>query len=108
MMGVFGLVTMPLGNAYSRWRERKGDTYALQATGDGDAFASAMTRLANQNLADTVPIAIPHTMSLCTWCPNSCASIVSISSGVNSSRRVSPRIIHYYACSRDWDFEGIG
>jgi STE24 endopeptidase len=54
-IGVFGLVTMPLSNAFSRWRERRADEYALQATGMSQAFASAMTRLANQNLADADP-----------------------------------------------------
>lgn len=59
---IFGLVTaiisliaMPLGNAYSRWRERKADRYALEATRKPEAFADAMTRLANQNLADADP-----------------------------------------------------
>ena len=55
VLGFYGLVTMPLGNGYSRWRERKADFYALQATGKGEAFASAFTRLANQNLADVDP-----------------------------------------------------
>jgi STE24 endopeptidase len=54
-MGVYGLVTMPLGNAYSRWRERLADQYALETTQKPQAFASAMTRLANQNLADADP-----------------------------------------------------
>lgn len=53
--GVIGLIAMPAGNAYSRWRERMADQYALEATGKGAAFASAMTRLANQNLADADP-----------------------------------------------------
>ena len=55
VMGLFGLVTMPLTNAYSRWRERRADEYALQATHMPGAFATAMTRLANQNLADADP-----------------------------------------------------
>lgn len=54
-MGVYGLVTMPLGNAFSRWRERLADLYALQATNKPKAFVSAMTRLANQNLAEVDP-----------------------------------------------------
>jgi STE24 endopeptidase len=54
-LGVFGLLTTPLSNAYSRWREVRADTYALQATGKPQAFANAMTRLANQNLADADP-----------------------------------------------------
>ena len=55
VMGIYGLVTMPLSNAYSRWRERRADDYALKATGKGQAYASALTRLANQNLADADP-----------------------------------------------------
>jgi STE24 endopeptidase len=53
--GVLGLIAMPLGNAYSRWRERLADRYALESTRKPDAFADAMTRLANQNLADADP-----------------------------------------------------
>lgn len=55
VMGAYGLITMPLGNAFSRWRERRADEYALQATGNGAAYASALTRLANQNLAEVDP-----------------------------------------------------
>ncbi len=55
VIGVYGLATMPLGNAFSRWRERRADEYALQATHKPQAFASAMTRLANQNLAEVDP-----------------------------------------------------
>src|SRR5688572_9600214 len=31
-MGLFGVLTMPLNNAYSRWREVRADTYALEST----------------------------------------------------------------------------
>jgi STE24 endopeptidase len=55
VMGVYSLVTMPLGNAYSRWRERHADEHALRTTGNGVAYASALTRLANQNLEDADP-----------------------------------------------------
>ena len=55
VMGLFGLITMPLGNAYSRWRESKADAYALQATHNPQAFIAAMTRLANQNLGEIDP-----------------------------------------------------
>jgi STE24 endopeptidase len=54
-MSVFGLVTMPLGNAFSRWVERQADAYALESTGNVPAFMGAMTRLANQNLAEAEP-----------------------------------------------------
>jgi STE24 endopeptidase len=54
-LAAFELATMPLGNTYSRWRERLADRYALETTCKPGAFASAMTRLANQNLADADP-----------------------------------------------------
>ena len=54
-LGLYGLIMMPLENAISRWRERLADEYALQATGRNDAFASAMVRLANQNLGEINP-----------------------------------------------------
>jgi STE24 endopeptidase len=55
VIGLYSLVTMPLTNGFSRWRERRADQYALEATQKPDAFASAFTRLANQNLADVDP-----------------------------------------------------
>ncbi|MFT3893077.1 MAG: M48 family metallopeptidase [Anaerolineales bacterium] len=55
ILGVYGLVTMPLNNALSRWRENMADDYALQSTGKTEAFASAFTRLANQNLGEVDP-----------------------------------------------------
>jgi STE24 endopeptidase len=55
VMGLYGLVTMPLENGFSRWRERRADEYALKATHNGKAYASALVRLANQNLADVEP-----------------------------------------------------
>ena len=54
-IGVFGFVTMPLGNAYSRWRESMADEYSLQTTNRADAFIGAMEKLANQNLAELEP-----------------------------------------------------
>jgi STE24 endopeptidase len=50
-----GLALMPLSNAYSRWRERRADSFALHLTQKAEAFADAMTRLANQNLAQADP-----------------------------------------------------
>ena len=55
VLGAFGMVTQPLGNAVSRWRERMADEYALQSTGKAEAFASAFVRLANQNLGEVDP-----------------------------------------------------
>ncbi len=55
ILGAYGLLTMPLDNAVSRWREGMADEYALQATGKNEAFASAFVRLANQNLGEVDP-----------------------------------------------------
>jgi len=55
IIGAYGLLTMPVENAVSRWRENMADDYALQSTGKREAFASAFTRLANQNLGDVDP-----------------------------------------------------
>lgn len=55
VIGIYGLLLMPLTNAYSRWREVKADLYALTITGLGDEYASALVRLANQNLAEVDP-----------------------------------------------------
>ncbi|PWH17062.1 MAG: hypothetical protein DDG59_08435 [Anaerolineae bacterium] len=53
--GVFQLVVMPLENAFSRWREKLADQYALQTTGKPAVYASALARLADQNLAEADP-----------------------------------------------------
>ncbi len=55
ILGVYGLFTMPLDNAFSRWREGMADDYALTSTKKAEAFASAFTRLANQNLGEIDP-----------------------------------------------------
>jgi STE24 endopeptidase len=55
VFGAFGLVTLPLTNSFSRWREKMADEYALKLTSKGKAFASAFSRLANQNLAEVDP-----------------------------------------------------
>jgi len=54
-LAAFALVTLPLSNGYSRRVERQADVYALETTHKSDAFISAMTRLANQNLAELEP-----------------------------------------------------
>ncbi len=54
-LGAFGLVTMPLGNAFSRWRESLADEYALESTRNASAFIGAMEKLANQNLGELEP-----------------------------------------------------
>lgn len=55
IFGAYGLISMPIENAVSRWREAMADDYALQVTGKKEAFASAFTRLANQNLGEIDP-----------------------------------------------------
>jgi STE24 endopeptidase len=54
-VGLFSLITMPLINGYSRWRESLADRYAVQTTRNPLAFARAMIRLANQNLSEADP-----------------------------------------------------
>jgi STE24 endopeptidase len=54
-LGVYGLVTMPLNNAFSRWRENLADEFALQITGKSGAYKTALIRLSNQNLAEIDP-----------------------------------------------------
>jgi STE24 endopeptidase len=54
-LSALGFVTMPAANAISRWREALADDFALRVTRRPQAFASAMTRLANQNLAEVDP-----------------------------------------------------
>lgn len=54
-LGAFGLLTMPLGNWYSRQREVAADQYALEMTRNPQAFISAFEKLADQNLAEIEP-----------------------------------------------------
>jgi STE24 endopeptidase len=54
-LGITGFVLIPLFNAYSRWRESMADRFALCATNKPLAFAAAMIRLADQNLAEFTP-----------------------------------------------------
>lgn len=55
IMFLFGLVVMPVNNAFSRSREWKADRAALELTGNRDGFIRAMRKLAEQNLADLAP-----------------------------------------------------
>src|SRR5215831_14720343 len=55
VLGVFGLLILPLNNGFSRLVESQADGYALELTGKVEAFKSAMVRLANQNLAELTP-----------------------------------------------------
>lgn len=53
--GTLSVVMVPLANAISRHNERQADRYALEITGNPDAFVSAMRRLGAQNLAESHP-----------------------------------------------------
>jgi STE24 endopeptidase len=55
VLSIYGLLTMPLENGFSRWRENLADDYALASTGKNEAFATAFVRLANQNLGEIDP-----------------------------------------------------
>jgi STE24 endopeptidase len=55
VFGLYGLLTLPIENGFSRWREKRADEYALKLTDNGMAYASALRRLANLNLADADP-----------------------------------------------------
>jgi STE24 endopeptidase len=55
LLSLYNLVTMPLENGFSRWRERMADSFALETTHKPRDFASAFTRLANQNLSEIDP-----------------------------------------------------
>ncbi|GAC1349780.1 MAG: M48 family metallopeptidase [Ktedonobacteraceae bacterium] len=55
LTGIFGLIALPISNGLSRAIEYQADEYALQATKKVEDFKSAMTRMANQNLADIEP-----------------------------------------------------
>jgi STE24 endopeptidase len=54
-LGLYSLVTTPLSNMISRAHERAADRYALQTTGNRQAFINAMRKLARLNLADADP-----------------------------------------------------
>jgi Zn-dependent protease with chaperone function len=51
----FALVLMPLSNAYSRHLEESADRYSLAATENPEAFAAMLTKLTDQNLAESEP-----------------------------------------------------
>ena len=53
--GAVVLVATPALNALSRAHERRADRYALDLTGNPEAFVAAMRRLGAQNLADERP-----------------------------------------------------
>jgi STE24 endopeptidase len=54
-LALFGLVTSPISNLIARRHERQADAYAVAVTKNGPAFAAALRRLADTNLADPEP-----------------------------------------------------
>ena len=52
---IYGIVTMPIGPAFSRHIERQADKFALDMTYDKEAFISTMDKLAYINLSDPNP-----------------------------------------------------
>ena len=55
VMVVVGFFAAPIQAAFSRAIERRTDRFALELTGNGEAYASTMVRLATQSLADPDP-----------------------------------------------------
>ncbi len=54
-VGAVGMATAPAVHAMSRALERRADRFALDLTGNADAFVSAMRRLGAQHLAEEQP-----------------------------------------------------
>lgn len=54
-LGIYSLITSPLGNILSRKHEFEADRYAVKATRNKEAFVSTMNKLAAMNLADRQP-----------------------------------------------------
>ena len=52
---VLSFLLMPALNAYSRFNERQADRYCFQSVAAIDPFVSAMSKLADQNLAEKTP-----------------------------------------------------
>jgi STE24 endopeptidase len=52
---LYGIITMPIGPAFSRHMERQADKFALVMTHNKEAFISAMNKLAYINLSDPNP-----------------------------------------------------
>jgi STE24 endopeptidase len=55
MFGIFSVAVFPVQNTFSRILETRADEYALQITNKPNAFASALIKLSDQNLAELEP-----------------------------------------------------
>ena len=54
-LGIYSLLTSPIGNILSRKHEFEADRYAVERTKNTNAFVSTMNKLAAMNLADKQP-----------------------------------------------------
>ena len=54
-VAAYGLLCLPIVNAFARSVEADADTYAFDLIGDGRPFAAAMRRLSDQNLGEERP-----------------------------------------------------
>jgi STE24 endopeptidase len=52
---MLAVVLLPAVNSLSRYFEREADRFSAEVTGRPEALASALNRLAEQNLADREP-----------------------------------------------------
>lgn len=55
ILSIYGFVTSPIGNAYSRKNEREADDFAVELTGDNKSFIAGLEKLSKQNLSDPDP-----------------------------------------------------
>ncbi|MEE9162689.1 MAG: M48 family metallopeptidase [Candidatus Neomarinimicrobiota bacterium] len=55
LLGLYGFVTGPVSNAYSRRNEFAADNYSVELLGNGRDLATGLERLAELNLADRDP-----------------------------------------------------
>lgn len=55
LLMMFSMLLLPMRNGLYRWQERRADKYALKVTGKPQAFASALTKSANQSFYEANP-----------------------------------------------------
>jgi len=62
VLAAFAIALAPLVNAYSRHLEETADNYALATTANPEAFATMLTKLTDQNLAEPEPSRLTELM----------------------------------------------
>ncbi|MCF7886207.1 MAG: M48 family metallopeptidase [Candidatus Marinimicrobia bacterium] len=55
ILSLYSFITSPISNAYSRKNEREADDFAVELTGNKQAFISGLEKLSKQNLSDPDP-----------------------------------------------------